>query len=82
MRPPPPFHLSFTPPPSTLTRLDLLVLSEHLTPLEKSVLALGEGLQHIQAEQEYMKMRERMHRNSEHPPHTPSRTVGRKDLAV
>ena len=29
------------------------------------MLALGEGLQHIQAEQEYMKMRERIHRNSE-----------------
>ena len=41
--------------------------AEHLTPLEKSVLALGEGLQHIQAEQEYMKMRERIHRNSESP---------------
>jgi hypothetical protein len=31
------------------------------------VLALGEGLQHIQAEQEYMKMRERIHRNSKSP---------------
>lgn len=45
----------------------ILYVSEHLTPLEKSVIALGEGLQHIQAEQEYMKMRERVHRNSEHP---------------
>jgi hypothetical protein len=35
-----------------------------VTPLEKSVLALGEGLQQIQAEQEYMRMRERAHRNT------------------
>lgn len=38
---------------------------EHLTPLEKSVMRLSEGLQAIQAEQEYMRMRERAHRNSE-----------------
>ncbi|KAJ1471966.1 hypothetical protein T484DRAFT_1842134 [Baffinella frigidus] len=53
--------------------------SEHVTPLEKSVLALAEGLQQIQspsvlalaeglqqiqAEQEYMRMRERAHRNT------------------
>jgi len=36
------------------------------------VLALGEGLQHIQAEQEYMKMRERIHRNSKSPSTQPS----------
>jgi len=38
--------------------------SEHVTPLEKSVLALSEGLAQIQAEQEYMRMRERAHRNT------------------
>merc|ERR1719199_356214 len=46
------------------SRRDQVAKSEHLTPLEKSVLALGEGLAQIQAEQEYMKMRERVHRNT------------------
>ena len=59
-------------------------VSEHLTPLEKSVIALGEGLQHIQAEQEYMKMRERVHRNSELPPQNddPSALASSRMVAV
>jgi len=46
------------------SRRDQVAKSEHLSPLEKSVMALSEGLQQIQAEQEYMKMRERTHRNT------------------
>eukprot|EP00293_Proteomonas_sulcata_P013032 CAMPEP_0184290460 /NCGR_PEP_ID=MMETSP1049-20130417/2699_1 /TAXON_ID=77928 /ORGANISM="Proteomonas sulcata, Strain CCMP704" /LENGTH=195 /DNA_ID=CAMNT_0026597617 /DNA_START=26 /DNA_END=613 /DNA_ORIENTATION=- len=38
--------------------------SEHISPLEKSIIALSEGLQQIQSEQEYMRMRERAHRNT------------------
>lgn len=37
---------------------------EHISPLERSVMELSEGLQQIQAEQEYMRMRERAHRNT------------------
>jgi len=37
---------------------------EHLTPLENSIIQLTEGVNAIQAEQEYMKMREQAHRNT------------------
>jgi len=59
-----PKTVSFTLVLGEGSKREQVAKSEHLTPLEKSVLALGEGLQHIQAEQEYMKMRERMHRNT------------------
>lgn len=59
-----PKTVSFTLVLGEGSKREQVAKSEHLTPLEKSVLALGEGLQHIQAEQEYMKMRERIHRNT------------------
>jgi len=59
-----PKTVSFTLVLGEGSRREQVAKSEHLTPLEKSVIALGEGLQHIQAEQEYMKMRERVHRNT------------------
>eukprot|EP00164_Ancoracysta_twista_P002866 GFYU01003818.1.p1 GENE.GFYU01003818.1~~GFYU01003818.1.p1 ORF type:complete len:206 (+),score=53.02 GFYU01003818.1:94-711(+) len=37
---------------------------EDLTPLEKSILKLSDGLHMVQAEQKYMRMRERVHRNT------------------
>jgi len=37
---------------------------EHLTPLENSIMQLTEGVSAVQAEQEYMKMREQAHRNT------------------
>jgi hypothetical protein len=46
------------------SRRDQVAKSDHLTPIETSILALGEGLAKIQAEQEYMKMRERVHRDT------------------
>jgi len=37
---------------------------EHLTPLENSIMQLSEGVTAIQAEQDYMKIREQAHRNT------------------
>lgn len=38
--------------------------AEHLSPVENSVVTLAEGLSALQAEQRYMRMRERVHRDS------------------
>lgn len=38
---------------------------EHLDPIERSILRLSEGLTQIQNEQKYLRMRERVHRDSE-----------------
>jgi len=37
---------------------------EHLSPLEQSILQVGQGIQSIVDEQAYMKMREQVHRNT------------------
>jgi hypothetical protein len=41
-------------------------LSENITPLENQIVELAAGISGIQAEQDYMKIREQAHRNSTH----------------
>ena len=38
--------------------------AEHISPLERSIMDLSSALSQVQAEQEYMRMRERAHRNT------------------
>eukprot|EP00013_Stygamoeba_regulata_P023789 CAMPEP_0177648926 /NCGR_PEP_ID=MMETSP0447-20121125/11093_1 /TAXON_ID=0 /ORGANISM="Stygamoeba regulata, Strain BSH-02190019" /LENGTH=186 /DNA_ID=CAMNT_0019151609 /DNA_START=122 /DNA_END=679 /DNA_ORIENTATION=+ len=43
---------------------DEFAMKDHLSPLENSILLLSDGLHSVEEEQEYMKMRETVHRNT------------------